>query len=162
MKYFGIVGNIGSILGFIVSIYMLKTTDESNVYLWSILAFVTSTIVFWIIFYTKPENPIARTINSKMNFTGKYYDSKNEDIDIVEGEFQFNCLSGSSISIPPFETRPEINITNPNNEEKKYEAPPTLIDWTTDSFSVKGNSSTQYGTWKWRARGKLLKRTDTK
>ena len=156
MKYFGITGNIASILGFFTTIYMLKTSDISNAYLWGIFGFIFATIVFWVWFYLKPNNPIAKTIDSKMDFSGKYIDSKEISQDVVEGCFEVDTRNwGTSVSLPPFEKPPKISIISSHCKER-----PEIKEITTDSFRVKIWNSDQSGTWKWRARGKLLKRVN--
>ncbi len=156
MKYFFIFGNICSILGFVAAIYQMS--GKSNLSATSktlMLILVVLSIIFWLFFYLKPQNRIANYIETQTDFSGKYTDSQNQTMDIVEGEFEVNTMNwGTSVDLPPFEEQPIVRILYCiDRDTKNY---PKIVEVTEDYFKVQIGSSTQTGKWKWRARGKLL------
>lgn len=155
MKYFYIFGNICSIFGFIIAIIAFpenpKISDTAKL---AILASILITIFFWIYFYLKPLNRLAAFIEARTDFSGKYQDSKNQIQDIIEGDFDVDCQNwGALVTLPPFESPPLISILYSHKGKGDV---PKIVDITNDNFTVRINSSTQEGTWRWRARGKLL------
>jgi len=157
MKYFYIFGNICSILSFLAAILVLPENTEILISAqWFILLLILLTILFWLFFYLKPQNPIANIIDSRINFTGEYSDTQNQTQDIIEGVFDVNTSNwGTRVMLPPFEDKPNIRILYCTYGDGGDT--PLIEEVTADYFKVKINSSTQTGTWKWRARGKLLK-----
>ena len=153
MKNFFILGNICSIFGFISSLY-IGINGPNDIIRWVILPFCIVTIGFWVYFYWKPQNSIAETIDSRINFSGKYYDSNDAIYDIREGYFD-TTQGEMSIQLPPFEEPPEISIVScdPHASSK-----PHVTNVSKDDFTVHiMNWSSNYDKWKWRARGRLLK-----
>lgn len=162
MKYFYMFGNICSIVGLVASIGQLNSTN-GNLTLgrWIIITLVVLTIIFWLYFYFKPSNPIVKIINSRIDFTGEYHDSKNQNQtkNIYEGEFEVSTSKWQTIvPLPPFEEPP---IIRPLSCDSNEECPlPEINNVTEDSFTAKIHSSTQSGKWKFRARGKLMKKVE--
>ena len=156
MKYFGLIANISSILGLIASIYML-TQSPSNIYQWFIIGFVALVFLGLLYFYIKPQNPIARTIDSKLNFTGKYFDSKNTIQDVIESDFfvtEKDRGETVQIKLPPYEIPPTIIIFGSSRSTEHF---PIVGEVTNHYFTVKIDYYCEIGKWTWRAIGKQLK-----
>ncbi|GEM_PF-2444157 len=162
MKYFNIFGNLCSILGFVAAISIIQYEPKIPIPTrWLIFALIALTVIFWLIFYFAPQNPISRFIDSRTDFTGKYSDSQAQVLDIIEGEFEVNTSNwGATVMLPPFEIPPKIKILFCFDCDNANA--PQLIEVTEDNFKVKINSSSQTGKWRWRARGKLLKQFNMK
>lgn len=163
MKYFYIFGNICSILGFVAAIILFpEKAAISTTAKWLVVTLILLSTLFWLYFYFRPKNPIAKFIDSRIDFTGEYLDTSNQSQDIIEGVLEVNTSNwGTTVGLPPFEDTPTIRMLSFDNSNNSN--PPTIHDVTVDSFKVKIDSSTQSGKWKWRARGKLLtKSNDTK
>lgn len=156
MSYFYIFGNLCSILGFLgLILQSLGSFNNSVIAKWLIFGILILTIIFWIIFYLIPLNPLVKIINSRIDFSGVYLDSHTIQHDIVEGEFDLSdwCVH---VPLPPFEDKPIIRIFSGS---RKHDFPlPEIFDITEDSFIAKANRDSAFGKWRYRAKGKLLKR----
>ena len=74
-------------------------------------------------------------------------------IDVAEGEFTTGWSTwGATVTLPPFAAPPDVAII-PRDGNKA----PRICSVTTDSFSVAINDSSLAGTWRWRAKGQLLR-----
>jgi hypothetical protein len=156
MSYFYIFGNLCSVLGFVgLVLQSLGTFNNSVISRWLIICLIFFTVIFWLIFYLKPLNPLARIINSRIDFSGEYVDSNKIKYNIVEGEFNLSTWY-VHVPLPPFEEPPIIRIlSGTGNEDFPL---PQIGDITEDSFIAKANMNSVFGKWKYRAKGKLLKR----
>ena len=156
MSYFYIFGNLCSILGFLgLILQSLGLFNNSVIAKWLIIGISFLTIIFWLIFYLKPRNPIVKIINSRIDFSGVYLDSKTIQHDIVEGEFDLSdwCVH---VSAPPFEEPPIIRVFS---GKRKHDFPlPAIFDITEDSFIAKANMDSAFGMWRYRAKWQLLKK----
>ncbi len=160
MKYFYILGNVCSMFGLVATIYLFPESQKiTTTAHWLVYGSVSLSVAFWLYFYLKPKNPIAKFIDDRTDFSGKYRDSENQSRDIVEGELEVNTLNwGAIVQLPPFEEIPTIRLLSSNNSGNINT--PQIEETTEDFFKVKINSSEQVGKWKWRAKGKLLKKAD--
>lgn len=73
---------------------------------------------------------------------------------VVEGVVKVGMATwGAVVTLPPFAQIPDIDIL-PTDPSKTVL--PVIQDKTKNSFALKILSSSEAGTWRWRAHGKLL------
>jgi hypothetical protein len=154
MEYFFIAGNVASLaalVGFLLQ--MSHRISDRDLTRWTLLGGVALTIVFWIYFYFRPANRVKKTIQNRLNFAGLYIDSSNAAVEVFEGEFTLSDFTVRSIAIPPFETQPTVTLY-PVGPVKSNS--PSIGKITLDSFEVGAMTSSQWCTWRFRARGRQL------
>jgi hypothetical protein len=156
MRYFFIMGNLTSIAGFVALVYQnIKTDTQVGLSYWLIFIILFLSICFWIYFYLRPLNPISKKISANLDYTGRYTNSNNPHIDIIEGDVMLDILAWQKIiSLPPFEDIPNVEIIRANKEGEHNL--PEICDISNDSFKIKIHSANLGGQWRWRARGKIL------
>ena len=155
MHYLSIAGSIASLAalaGYLRDQFGKTDTADRASWLLGIFAFLT--VCFWLWFYFAPRNPVRQAIRERLDYSGAYTDG-TQAIDVVEGDLAVDMQGwGTSINLPPFERPPEVTLTRAG-KRGGHNAP--QVESTADAFTVRITSSTQAGTWRWRARGKLLR-----
>lgn len=154
MQYFFIAGNVASIAALIGFLLQLNGLANDGILKYVAYGFILATVAFWIYFYLSPDNRVSKAIRDRLDFSGKYIDSANRQIEIVEGEFDATQLGLLVIQLPPFEEAPRVVILPKNN--KNVDHPPTVSQATKDTLEINVASTSAYGAWKYRARGTLL------
>jgi hypothetical protein len=154
MQYFFIAGNIASIAALIGFLLQLGGFTNDNILKYVTYGFVLATAAFWLYFYLSPSNRVSKAIRDRLDFSGKYSDSANRQIEIVEGEFEAKQLGLLVIQLPPFEESPKVKIF-PTSSRNVHDQP-SVADVTKDTLEINITSTSSYGTWKYRARGTLL------
>jgi hypothetical protein len=115
---------------------------------------VVATLVFWIYFYFSPKNKVSEKIKSRLSYSGRYRDSQNQQIDVYEDEFTADALAPIDVSIPPFETAPEVTIFRKDGKRSAHS--PSVSQVTPDGVRFSVATTAAYGTYGFRARGKRL------
>ena len=155
MKYFVILANVASIAGFGASLVTFSPPEDIHYKGQILIIVLLITVSFWLYFYFRPLNKLARNIDRRVDYTGKYLNTLGEDVDVLEGAAEIDTTTWDTlITLPPFEEPPKIVIINRNGI--KNSKAPDILDVTTESFRMKISDSRQFGLWRWRARGKLL------
>ena len=154
MQYFFIAGNVASIAALIGFLLQLNGQANDGILSYVTYGFIVATAAFWVYFYFAPDNRVSKAIRDRLDFSGKYTDSANKQVEIVEGEFEAKHLGLLVIQLPPFEDAPSVVVFPKNNGNIDH--PPTVSQVTKDTLDINVTSTTAYGTWKYRARGTLL------
>jgi hypothetical protein len=155
MKLFFISGNIGSILSFLFSLNQFASPESKNWFIVSLLIWAFLTLLFWVYFYFRPNNPMAKKFNENLDFSGSYIDKSGKSMDIVEGYVKVDTVGwGATVTLPPFQEVPNVSILSKKGGTVRKR--PEVYEITADSFRVIINSSEQSGEWRWRVRGILL------
>jgi len=158
MEYFYIASSLASLIAFFGYVFDRFIENEKKGVTYSLIGvFVFLTFIFWLWFYINPNNIVRNTIENRTYAISTF--SNNElanELSIVEGKFEARQWEGT-VFLPPFQEPPIIVLKRPNGYEKyRSDSSPKVVP-TTDSFTYKISSSSELGTWVYRARGKLLK-----
>jgi len=154
MEYFFIAGNVASLaalVGFLLQVGHVLPDD--NVTRVTLALSLVLTAAFWLFFYFVPTNRVKKTVRDRLDFAGSYVDSSNSPVEVFEGEFTLIDFGILAVPIPPFETPPTVTIYPIGRIKARR---PSISAVTLDSFEVGALESGQWGTWKFRARGRQL------
>src|SRR4249920_829308 len=110
MQYFFIFGNVASIAALVGFIMQLGGADSSTIFRYVALGTAIATGAFWVYFYLSPENKLSATIKNRLNYSGRYLDSKERQVDVYEGQFEARDFSSIEVAIPPFEDVPRVTV----------------------------------------------------
>ena len=154
MQYFFIFGNVASIAALLGFIMQLGGADTSVIFRYVALGTAIATVAFWVYFYLSPENRVSTKIKSRLNYSGRYVDSKERQVDVYEGQFEARDFSPIEVPIPPFEDPPRVTIFRKDGKSTRH--PPTVSEITSDVVRFSATSSDGFGTYGFRARGKTL------
>ena len=154
MQYFFILGNVASIAAFLGFLMQLEGANTSVIFRYVVLGLAIATAGFWIYFYLSPENKVSATIKNRLNYSGRYLDSKERQVDVYEGQFEARDFKPIEVAIPPFEDAPRVTIFR--KDGKRTSHPPTVVEITSDVVRFSVASSDAFGLYGFRARGKTL------
>jgi hypothetical protein len=154
MQYFFIFGNVASIAALIGFIMQLGGTDTGVIFRYVTLGTAIVTVLFWIYFYLSPANTISTTIKSRLNYSGRYRDSNERQVDVYEGQFEARDFSTIEVAIPPFEDAPVVTVFRKDGKSNRH--PATVAEITSDVVRFSVTSSDGFGIYGFRARGKTL------
>jgi hypothetical protein len=158
MDYFFIAGNVASIIalgGFILQVS--HKLSDAHIYGWSVGFFIALTVGFWIYFYRAPRNRIRNAIQEGLSFAGSYRDSSGTAIDVREGQFTITSFSPVIVETAPFESPATVTLFPVDRPTADL---PSVVRVTLDSFEAKASNNQQFGSWKYRLRGRLLDRNE--
>ena len=154
MEYFFIAGNVASLVSLMgLLLQVSHILSDNSVARITLGICVLLTLGFWLFFYFVPANRVKKTVRDRLDFAGSYRDSSNDRVELFESEFILCNFSTLTVPLPPFETEPIVTIfsVEPVNAER-----PSVSNTTLDSFEVRATSTSQWRTWKFRARGRQL------
>ena len=154
MNYFFIAGNVASIAAFVGLLLQLSGRANSEIYSSITYGAVIATGIFWLYFYFSPSNRLSAAIDRRLDHSGTYRDSSSQAVEVAEGEFEVKDFGSLVIAIPPFENAPEITVYTPVGRGVRH--PPSVSNVTRDAFTISVLSTSAYGKWRYRARGKAL------
>jgi len=159
VQYSFIAGSVASVAALVAFLLQLFGVG-SNVAIarYTLHGSILLTLSFWLYLYFSPANRIRKAIEDRLDYSGRYLDSSNKPVDIIEGTFQVSDFGTHSIAIPPFEKPPDITIYHVKSFMKRRK--PILVAVSVEAFEVEVSSSEQHGNWPYRTRGEQLKRQD--
>ena len=158
MEYFYIICSLASLFCFIAYVAdQLKGERRRRTYL-LLSFFVITTLIFWLWFYYAPSNPVREKIAIRSSLVGSYQNSRGVDVYVDEGEFTATNNGGRHLFGEVFENPPQVSLVRANTSHGMSEEPPELTEIDKDYFEYRYNDSSQGGRWKFRARGKLLRK----
>ena len=154
MQYFIIFGNIVSIAAFVGFVMQLVGAEPSAILRYVLFGTTIATLGFWFYFYLLPKNKVSTTIKDRLNYSGRYLDSKQRQVDVYEGQFEATSFSPIEVAIPPFESAPEVTVFRKDGRSSRDL--PTVSETTGDVIRFSVVSTDAFGSYGFRARGKTL------
>ena len=130
----------------------LAGIDASAILQYVVRGTTIATVAFWIYFYFSPENKVSTTIKDRLNYSGRYLDSTERQVDVYEGQFEAFDFSSIEVAIPPFEDAPKVTIFRKDGKRTRHS--PSVSEVTSDVVRFSVVSSDGFGTYGFRARGK--------
>jgi hypothetical protein len=154
VQYFFILGNIASIAALVGFVMQLAGAAAGDIFRDIVVGTMLATAAFWIYFYLSPANRVSTAIKDRLNYTGRYKDSAERQVDVYEGEFEARDFSTIEVAIPPFEETPQVTVFRKDGQSNRH--PATVSEVTRDVVRFSVTSSDGYGRYGFRARGKTL------
>jgi hypothetical protein len=93
----------------------------------------------------------------KPDFAGSYRESSGTAIDVREGQFTITSFSPVIVETAPFESPATVTLFPVDRPTADL---PSVVRVTLDSFEAKASNNQQFGSWKYRLRGRLLDRNE--